>query len=316
MKLLATLSLLLLLAAPNASAQEERKLGMADTATVVSVDPTGKSMTIRGEDGDERRIGLSATTRIQRGADRIPLGELEPGDRVAISARTQGATPTEQPIADVVQIVVEPGAKPGATPAPTGAAPDSLGGAPGIGAPGTSAETPAAGATGAEGQTPAVSASGTAGATAAGGEARATMRGVDGKEHGSLTLRDTQAGLLISASLTDLPPGVRGFHVHEVGRCEPPFTSAGEHLAPQGRSHGFLAPEGPHAGDLVNLHVGSDGTVERDLLAPELKLADLMDGDGAAFIVHQSADDYKSQPSGNAGDRIACAAVGGQQMAQ
>lgn len=300
---IATLGLVLLLAVPHASAQEARNLGMADTATVVSVDPTGNSITIRGEDGRELRIGISATTRIQRGADQVQLGELEPGDRVAISARSEGVTPTEQPIADVVQIVVEPGA----APSPAGSAPEATGGFPKIGAPGGMGGAPNAGATG---ETPPVSAPGAAGATAAGAEVRATMRGAKGEEHGSLTLRDSRAGLLVSVSLTGLPPGVRGFHVHQVGRCEPPFTSAGEHLAPQGRSHGFLAPEGPHSGDLVNLDVGSDGRVERDLLAPELKLADLMDADGAAFIVHQDADDYTSQPSGNAGDRIACAAVG------
>lgn len=256
---------LLLIGAPDASAQEARKMGVADTATVVAVDEAGKTITVRGDDGAERRIGLDAATRLQRGADRIALGELEPGDRVAISARREGAVAADPPVADVVQLVVEPDA-----PAPVGAG---------------AAAGPAA------------------------GEVRVSMTGADGRERGTLTLRDTQAGLLVHADLSGLPPGRHGFHVHQVGRCEPPFTSAGDHFAPSGASHGFLAPGGPHAGDLVNLEIGSDGRFAQDLLAPKLTLAELQDADGAAFIVHAEADDYASQPSGASGDRIACGAV-------
>ena len=97
--------------------------------------------------------------------------------------------------------------------------------------------------------------------------------------------------------------------MHAVGRCEPPFESAGDHYTAAGRDHGFLAAAGPHTGDLVNLHAADDGRVEQELLASELRLADLLDDDGAAFIVHERADDYASQPSGNAGGRIACAAL-------
>lgn len=100
-----------------------------------------------------------------------------------------------------------------------------------------------------------------------------------------------------------------------MGRCEPPFESAGDHLAPHGRSHGFLVQEGPHGGDLVNLEVGPDGRVQQELRAPALKTADLLDADGSAFLVHEKADDYSSPPSGASGARIACAAVGGAVVA-
>jgi Cu-Zn family superoxide dismutase len=140
-------------------------------------------------------------------------------------------------------------------------------------------------------------------------EMRVEMRGPEGEDRGELRVRDTQAGLLVFVSFEGLPPGPHGFHVHAVGRCEAPFESAGDHLAGKGSHHGFLAPGGPHAGDMVNLHVGADGRAEQELLAPDLRLADLLDEDGAAFIVHERADDFTTQPSGGAGARIACGAI-------
>jgi Cu-Zn family superoxide dismutase len=190
---------------------------------------------------------------------------------VALSTRREGAKPTEPPIADLVQIVVD-------------------------GPPAVVGEPPAVGATPPQGP-------------AGKGEAAARLRGPAGKSHGEIHLRETAAGLLIRASLHDLPAGTHAFHLHETGLCESSFESAGEHLAPGGRSHGFLAAGGPHAGDLVNLEVGSDGRVQQELRAPDLSLAEVLDADGAAFIVHERADDYSTQPSGGAGGRIACAIV-------
>jgi Cu-Zn family superoxide dismutase len=121
--------------------------------------------------------------------------------------------------------------------------------------------------------------------------------------------RDTNAGLLIELQLVGAPIGTHGFHVHQVGRCEPPFESAGPHLALEGQAHGFLAPGGPHAGDLVNVDVPDEGLLTQSLLAPGLRLADLRDADGSAFVLHAQADDYASQPAGNSGERIACARI-------
>jgi Cu-Zn family superoxide dismutase len=250
-----------------AFAQEARKHALVDTATIVRVDPDAKALTVRDEGGAETRIALDESTRVQRGAQTIPPTQLEPGDRVAISARREGAVASEQPVADLVQVVVEPEGEPG--------------------------------------MTPPVGTSGPLGAS----EMRVAMRGPQGEDHGELGVRDTHVGLLLRLALRGLPPGPHAFHVHAVGRCEPPFDSAGDHYAPQGRQHGFLAPGGPHAGDLVNVHVGADGSVEQEMLEPDLRVADLLEQDGAAFIVHERADDFASQPSGNAGARIACGAI-------
>jgi Cu-Zn family superoxide dismutase len=138
---------------------------------------------------------------------------------------------------------------------------------------------------------------------------RTTMRDLHGNDLGEVRVRDSNAGLLIELELVGAPIGTHGLHVHEVGRCESPFESAGEHLAPNGNAHGFLAPGGPHAGDLVNVEVPDEGRLTQTILAPGLRLSDLRDADGSALILHAHADDYTSQPSGNSGDRIACARI-------
>jgi Cu-Zn family superoxide dismutase len=141
------------------------------------------------------------------------------------------------------------------------------------------------------------------------GVVRAPMRDLHGNDLGEVRARDTNAGLLIVLDLVGAPIGTHGFHVHAVGRCEPPFESAGPHLALNGKAHGFLAPGGPHAGDLVNVEVPDEGRLTQSLLAPGLRLADLRDADGSAFVLHAQADDYTSQPAGSSGDRIACARI-------
>ena len=141
-------------------------------------------------------------------------------------------------------------------------------------------------------------------------DASATLRDAAGKTVGEVQLRETPHGVLIHAVLEGLPPGKHAFHVHEHGRCEGKFDSAGGHFEPKGRAHGYLNPKGSHAGDLPNVVVPADGKVDVEMMSAELSLASgpggLFDADGAALVVHAGPDDYATDPAGNAGGRIAC----------
>ncbi|MFL6863899.1 MAG: superoxide dismutase family protein [Allosphingosinicella sp.] len=101
--------------------------------------------------------------------------------------------------------------------------------------------------------------------------------------------------------------GSYGVHLHAVGRCDPPaFASAGPHWNPAGRQHGKDNPKGMHMGDLPNLVVGNDRRGGFEQTIPGASLAALLDADGAAIVVHAAPDDYRTDPSGNSGARIAC----------
>jgi superoxide dismutase, Cu-Zn family len=144
--------------------------------------------------------------------------------------------------------------------------------------------------------------------------ADAIIRDVAGRELGTLTLAPHMGGLMLSGRMQSLPPGTHGIHLHATGLCEPPFESAGGHWNPTSRRHGTQNPEGPHLGDMPNLVVASDGSATVSIMTPGGTLggADaLLDGDGAAVVVHAAADDYRTDPSGNSGARIACGVVRG-----
>lgn len=135
-----------------------------------------------------------------------------------------------------------------------------------------------------------------------------------GQPAGTATLTTVEGGIFISAQLRNLPEGTHGFHVHQTGSCQAPsFESAGGHLNPTSREHGFLNPRGEHAGDLPNITIRSDGTAAADAVARGLVLGSgangLLDDDGSALVVHAGVDDYRTEPSGNSGPRIACAIV-------
>jgi Cu-Zn family superoxide dismutase len=144
--------------------------------------------------------------------------------------------------------------------------------------------------------------------------AKATLKNADGKEVGGAALAQTPAGVLIRLSVKGLPAGEHAFHVHGVGKCEPPFTSAGGHFNPAGKKHGMLAAEGQHAGDMPNLHVPGNGELVVEVLNPAVTLEkgkanSLFGPQGTALVIHAGKDDYKTDPAGDAGGRIACGVV-------
>jgi hypothetical protein len=109
-------------------------------------------------------------------------------------------------------------------------------------------------------------------------------------------------------------PGVHAFHIHAVGRCDPPdFKTVDEHYNPTGRQHGLLNPEGMHVGDLLNLHMPVGEAQHFEVLAPGATLGSgdrsLLDADGSALVIHENADDYRTDPKGNAGGAIACGVI-------
>ena len=144
--------------------------------------------------------------------------------------------------------------------------------------------------------------------------AKATVKGADGAAIGSVDLTQVSVGVLIKLNVKGLPAGEHAFHVHAVGKCEPPFTTAGGHFNPDNHKHGMMAAEGHHAGDMPNLIVPASGEVAVEVVNTSVTLAkdkpnSLFKPDGTAFVIHAGADDYKTDPTGNAGGRIACAVV-------
>jgi superoxide dismutase, Cu-Zn family len=144
-------------------------------------------------------------------------------------------------------------------------------------------------------------------------DARGEFKNAEGKIIGEAKLVDEGDGVRITATFNGLPPGTRAFHIHEVGKCEPPFESAGGHFNPTGKEHGKDNPRGSHAGDLSNIQASTNGRVSVEALARGVSVKKganpLLDADGAALVVHERGDDNMSDPAGNAGKRIACAVI-------
>jgi Cu-Zn family superoxide dismutase len=144
--------------------------------------------------------------------------------------------------------------------------------------------------------------------------ATAELKDAKGQAVGKAELTQAANGVLVRLTLSKAPAGARAFHVHETGTCEAPsFESAGGHLNPAKAQHGFHNAKGPHRGDLPNLHIPAGGTLEVEFLASQVSLAPgantLLDGDGAALVIHEATDDYRTDPAGAAGARIACGVI-------
>jgi Cu-Zn family superoxide dismutase len=138
---------------------------------------------------------------------------------------------------------------------------------------------------------------------------QAAFLGTDGREVGTAQLSDTPNGLLVRIDVQGIEPGFHAVHFHETGLCEPVenFTTAGGHANPMGNEHGYREVGGSHAGDLPNAYAHQEGHIRTDLFKEDVSIAELDDADGFALMIHAKADDYVSQPSGAAGDRVACA---------
>ena len=151
-------------------------------------------------------------------------------------------------------------------------------------------------------------------AHATGDKATAKVIGIDGKDLGSVDFEETLAGMLVTAKLKGLPPGAHAFHIHDIGRCEPPFASSGKILNPFNAKHGLRNEEGPAMGDMPNLYVPASGDVVAEVLNPYVTLAAEGDGSllretGTSVIVRTTGDDHQAQPDGNSGAPIACGVI-------
>lgn len=144
--------------------------------------------------------------------------------------------------------------------------------------------------------------------------AKATFVDIKGENVGTARLTQTPKGVLIDLDVKGLTPGEHGFHIHETGKCETAakFTTAGGHYS-GGHDHGFHSAKGPHAGDLPNLIAPESGIVKQQIFTSGVTLSagatSLFDDNGSALVIHAKADDYRSQPAGDSGDRVACAVI-------
>lgn len=150
-----------------------------------------------------------------------------------------------------------------------------------------------------------------AGGAGVGTVARAAIADAEGQPRGDATATEVEGGVRVTLAVMNMPAGEYGYHVHAVGRCDAPsFESAGPHWNPTGAQHGTENDAGPHMGDLPNLTVGADGTGRLEATIQGATLGaganSMMDSDGTSILIHERADDYRTDPAGDSGARIAC----------
>jgi superoxide dismutase, Cu-Zn family len=143
-----------------------------------------------------------------------------------------------------------------------------------------------------------------------------TLTNASGNDAGTAIISSKGSGVEVKLNLKGLTPGVHAVHFHQNAKCDPPdFKSAGGHFNPTGKQHGFDNPQGHHAGDMMNFTVKPDGTAKASVEDTDVVLGtgsepnSLFANGGTAIVVHAKADDYKTDPAGNSGDRVACGAI-------